>query len=147
MRMISQLIAVRRLAAVLFVLVTFCHPATPEPLPQAGQAEAMANLRGTWVGTFQSSQSDKTKLTLVFQQNGPTVTGSYMTAEGGQGVLYGSVQGKDRAELTAEQKSPGCAARFTIQVKVQGGTLTLNYRGQACGKMEEGSGSAVRLKH
>jgi hypothetical protein len=111
----------------------------------APQMAAATNFAGTWVGTYQSSEVGATRVTLIFQQRGSTVTGTYLSANGAQGVMYGTVAaGSNTLTAKAEQTTPTCTGQFEMSAAVSGGTLTWSFKGQDCLGVEDGQGKASR---
>jgi hypothetical protein len=106
---------------------------------------AATNFAGTWVGTYQSSKVGATRVTLIFQQRGNTVTGTYLSANGAQGVIYGAVEGgSNTLTAKAEQKTPTCTGQFDMSATVSAGTLTWSFKGEDCLGAEDGRGKASR---
>lgn len=132
-------------------LSILCHmllaqaPAS-RPRPASKRSEVKAAFAGIWTGVFGSNTVDQTKIVLMMQQNEATVTGTYQTGAGTQGVLWGSVQSNGQAQLSAEQKGPGGPATFTINAQVRGNRLEFSYKGLAGGRTEEGQGHAIKAK-
>jgi hypothetical protein len=62
------------------------------PSPDTAAAQTQADFAGTWVGIYRSDKVDPTEVTLIFQQRGATVTGTYLSKNGAQGVISGTVQ-------------------------------------------------------
>lgn len=116
--------------------------------PAASSASAAgtnaADFTGVWIGTFGSNRVDQTKIVLILQQHETTLTGTYLTGAGTQGVLWGTAQANGQAQFAAEQKSPGTPAKFTVNVKLSGQQLLFTYTGQAGGETEKGEGHAVK---
>lgn len=128
-----------------------CH--TPQadaqasrPQPASKRPEVKATFAGIWTGDFGSNTVDQTKIVLMMQQNETTVTGTYETGAGTQGVLWGTAQSNGKAQLSAEQKSPGAPATFTINAQIRGNRLDFSYKGLAGGRTEEGRGHAIKAK-
>jgi hypothetical protein len=101
-------------------------------------------LAGTWSGVYKSNQALDTKVVLMLQQSGTTVTGTYLTAAGTQGVIYGSVDASGAGKLSADQKTPTCPGHFDMDIKLQGSQLAFEFKGQHCAGLENGSGRASR---
>lgn len=103
------------------------------------------NFAGTWVGTYQSNEVGATRVTLIFQQRGSTVTGTYLSANGAQGVMYGTVAaGSNTLTAKAEQTTPTCPGQFDMSATVTAGALTWSFKGQDCLGAEDGQGKASR---
>ncbi|HLX10383.1 MAG TPA: hypothetical protein VKY89_21220 [Thermoanaerobaculia bacterium] len=123
-----------------------------DPAPQSAQqrfptppkaAVGVADLRGTWAGTYSSNLVAPTSVSLIFQQLGATVTGTYLSANGAQGVMFGTAS-PHQAELTAQQTTPSCPGSFSMPVQVQGTTMTWKFVGKDCLGDENGAGKAAR---
>lgn len=106
---------------------------------------AATNFAGTWAGTYQSNEVGATRVTLIFQQRGSTVTGTYLSANGAQGVMYGTVAaGSNTLTAKAEQTTPTCPGQFEMLAAVSGGILTWSFKGEDCLGTEDGQGKASR---
>lgn len=112
-------------------------PAPPEA------AAGVPDFTGTWVGRYSSNVVPPTDVTLIFQQRGATVTGTYLAANGAQGVMYG-IAALQQTPLQAEQKTPTCLGAFAMPSQVQGNTMTWKFIGKDCLGDENGTGSATR---
>lgn len=107
--------------------------------------EVSASIAGTWNGTYRSTVVPPTGVTLVFQQLGSTVTGSYLSANGAQGVMWGTLQVNGAGDLQAVQTTPTCRGEFKMPVQVAGDRLTWKFIGHDCLGVEDGSGDASRV--
>lgn len=106
--------------------------------------EVSESIAGTWVGVYDSNEVGLTDVTLVFQQLGSTVTGTYLSANGAQGVMFGTLQAGGSGDLTAVQTTPTCKGQFQMPVTVEGDTLTWQFTGHDCLGAEDGNGKASR---
>jgi hypothetical protein len=101
---------------------------------------------GIWRGVFISNKVEQTKVEMMLQQSGLTITGTYLTEAGTQGVLYGTAtEAGNQASFTVDQKSPGCSAQFRLQAQATGKQMTFVYEGASCNHPEKGSGRATRI--
>ncbi len=111
-------------------------------------AVTQQNFSGTWTGTYSSNLVPPTDVTLIFQQFRSTVTGTYLTANGAQGVMYGISQEKaglqGQTVLTADQITPTCTGSFNMPITVSGDNMTWQFVGTDCLGPENGSGKATR---
>lgn len=107
-------------------------------------AAGVASLAGTWQGTYSSNKVPPTQVTLIFQQLEATVTGTYLSANGAQGVMSGTAQTGGAASLKATQVTPTCFGRFQMPVQVNGSSMTWKFTGQDCLGSENGSGTATK---
>lgn len=141
-----------RARVVMIVCLSFCvschlslaQAPSSSPRPASKASEVRAPFAGVWSGVFGSNRVDQTKIELMMQQDEATVTGTYQTGAGTQGVLWGTVQGNGQARLAAEQKGPGAPATFTINAEVHRNRLDFSYKGVTGGQSEEGQGHATR---
>ncbi len=108
-----------------------------------GTAGGTGQIAGTWTGTYQSNQVPPTNVTLIFQEFGTTVTGTYLSANGAQGVMYGTSQPSGEANLSVEQKTPACTGLFKMPATRNGNTLQWKFKGVDCKGTEDGAGTAT----
>jgi hypothetical protein len=104
----------------------------------------VASFAGTWKGTYSSNLVEPMKVTLIFQQFGSTVTGTYLSANGAQGVMSGVLQAGGTATLQATQITPTCPGKFDMPATVNGHSMTWKFIGQDCLGQENGSGKATK---
>ena len=124
--------------------------ADPSPRFQGpGRAKGL-DLSGVWVGTYASNKVSETDVTLIFQQSGSTVTGTYLTGNGAQGTMTGVVNQSGRIDLRADQFTPTCLGEYAMtRVKVTKRTLTWRFVGWDCLGFQDGAGEggkAIRVQ-
>jgi|SRR5689334_6005752 len=112
------------------------------PSPTAIQAQA--NFAGTWNGTYQSNTVPVTGVTLVFQQLGNTVTGTYLSKNGAQGVMAGTVNSSGQLAAKADQTTPTCRGRFVMAATISNNSLQWTFKGTDCLGTENGTGTATQ---
>ena len=86
---------------------------------------AVANVAGTWTGTFHSDSNAcaSSQLTATFQQSGAQVTGTLSgTSCGSSGVFRGMVSGN---ELTGNIEMLGCSGG-AVSATISGSGLSLS---------------------
>jgi hypothetical protein len=143
------LIAIAVFGAILSVAQTSGSEASPAAAPakgsKAGKQKAENDLpfSGVWKGTYKSNQAGETKITVMLQQYGNFITGTYLTGEGTQGVIYGTVA-SDQAKLTADQKTPACVGHFAMDIKANNDHLSFSFKGQHCAGVENGTGNVAK---
>ena len=71
----------------------------------------LANVTGTWDGTFSSSLVSSTAGTFVLAQSGATVSGTWNFANGGVGTISGTVVG-NMGKVSIVETTPGCTGTF-----------------------------------
>lgn len=113
------------------------------PTPQTA-AQAQANFAGTWNGTYQSNVVPVTDVTLVFQQFGNTVTGTYLSKNGAQGVMSGTINSSGQLAAKATQITPSCPGQFNMAATISNNTLTWTFKGKDCLGIENGTGTATQ---
>jgi hypothetical protein len=141
-----------RLTAALLALVMMAMGSTggqtpTKKAPAPGKAAAAVELpfSGTWVGTYSSNQSAGTKITLMIQQFGTTVTGTYLIpAMSAQGVLFGKVRADGSGGFDVDQKTPECPGHFAMEASIKGKQMTFTFKGSHCAGQENGSGKATK---
>jgi hypothetical protein len=104
----------------------------------------LANIVGTWEGTYVSNNVPKTTVTLIVQQCKATVTGTYLTGNGAQGVMYGMALSGGLVQLHASQQTPTCQGEFNMPIQVNGNNIGWSFDGYDCLGIEKGSGTATR---
>jgi len=112
------------------------------PSPSATQAQA--NFAGTWNGTYQSNMVPATDVTLIFQQLGNTVTGTYLSKNGAQGVMSGTVNSSGQLVANATQATPTCRGQFKMAATISNNTLKWSFNGKDCLGLENGTGTATQ---
>ncbi len=112
-------------------------PPTPEAAP------GVPNFSGTWKGTYSSNVVPPTDVTLIFQQRGATVTGTYLAKNGAQGLMYGTSVATG-TRLQAIQTAPKCTGVFSMPITVVGTNLSWSFIGGDCLGNENGTGAAQR---
>lgn len=125
--------------------VAVAHQVKTYPTPPATAAAGTQMFNGTWTGTYSSSVVPTTNVTLIFQQRGTTVTGTYLSANGAQGVMSG-VAGASGLSAIATQITPTCTGQFAMAAQVNSGTMTWTFVGQDCLGVENGKGTATQAK-
>ena len=88
-------------------------------------APAVANVAGTWTGTFHSDSNAcaSSQLTATFQQSGAQVTGTLSgTSCGSSGVFKGMVSGN---QLTGSIEMLGCSGG-AVSATISGSGLSLS---------------------
>jgi outer membrane protein assembly factor BamB len=95
-------------------------------------------LAGTWYGTYRDSGGTG-PITLALVQKGPAIQGVWRLPGGTRGSLEGKVEG-DRGSFTLHAVSEKCPGRGDGIVKIEGGKLSGQYRGQDCrGAIDRGT--------
>lgn len=106
--------------------------------------QAQANFAGTWSGTYQSNVVPATDVTLIFQQFGNTVTGTYLSKNGAQGVMSGTINGSGQLVATATQTTPTCPGKFKMAATISNNSLNWTFNGTDCLGTENGKGTATQ---
>ena len=125
------------------ILVAGPSLAAAKPFPAPPASANATSYAGTWNGTYVSNLVQPTTVTLIFQQRGTTVTGTYLTRNGAQGVIYGPSGTGPSATLKATQTTPTCPGTFTMQTTVSGNRLSWTFVGHDCLGNENGKGTAT----
>lgn len=110
------------------------------------EAKGAALFAGTWRGVYKSNLVPPTTVTLIFQQRGTTVTGTYLSANGAQGVMSGTSVSHQPSSLSADQTTPTCTAKFAMAATVHGNKMQWTFKGNDCLGMEDGAGTATRVE-
>jgi hypothetical protein len=113
------------------------------PTPKTA-VQSQTTYAGTWNGTYKSNLVDPTNVTLMFQQLGNTVTGTYLSQNGAQGVMSGTVNGSGQLVAKATQTTPTCRGTFNMVATISSGTLSWTFKGTDCLGTENGSGTATQ---
>jgi hypothetical protein len=113
------------------------------PTPNTA-TQTQANFAGTWNGTYQSNVVPATDVTLIFQQLGNTVTGTYLSKNGAQGVMSGSVNSSGQLIAKATQTTPRCRGQFNMAATISNNTLNWTFNGTDCLGAENGKGTATQ---
>ena len=113
------------------------------PTPKTA-TQTQANFAGTWNGTYRSNVVPPTDVTLVFQQFGNTVTGTYLSKNGAQGVMSGTVNTSGQLVAKATQTTSTCRGQFKIPATISNNTLNWTFNGMDCLGTENGSGTATQ---
>lgn len=113
------------------------------PTPNTA-TQTQANFAGTWNGTYQSNVVPATDVTLIFQQLGNTVTGTYLSKNGAQGVMSGSVNSSGQLAAKATQTTPTCRGQFNMAATISNNTLNWTFNGTDCLGTENGKGTATQ---
>lgn len=111
------------------------------PSPNA-PAAAVQQFAGTWSGTYSSNVVKPTAVALIFQQRGNTVTGTYLSANGAQGVMYGT-SSPTGLQASARQTTPTCIGQFDMLAQA-GASMTWTFKGTDCLGIENGKGTATK---
>lgn len=100
---------------------------------------AQGPLAGTWYGTYRDPGSTG-PITLVVAQRGEQVQGIWRVRGGAWGSLEGTVNGRrGSGAFVLESAVEKCPGRGEGRVRIEGGRLLGEYRGQDCrGKIEGG---------
>jgi hypothetical protein len=102
------------------------------------------DLTGTWLGTISSSAAGTASLTLIIQQSGTNVTGSYSTGRGGSGTISAQVTG-NTVDFELTQTTPSCTGWFSGHGTVNGTVMTFTFIGNDClGSYTDGTGSVTK---
>lgn len=142
MKRTIQLFAVLIIAVTLGSTTLIAQQPKTFPRPSAAVASTQ-QFAGTWQGTYSSNVVQPTKVTLIFQQFGATVTGTYLSANGAQGVMFGTASSAGLS-ATANQTTPTCTGQFAMTAQISGSTMTWTFVGQDCLGAENGKGSATK---
>lgn len=105
-----------------------------------------ANVTGTWIGPYTSSNFGSQTATLNLVQTGAAITGTFSSSTGSLGNVVGPISG-NTAFLTIIVTTPGCTGAFSGTGKVDGNTMFFSYNGAAsinCGGAENGSGNLTK---
>ena len=113
------------------------------PTPNTA-TQTQANFAGTWNGTYQSNVVPATDVTLIFQQRGNTVTGTYLSKNGAQGVMSGSINSSGQLVAKATQTTPTCRGQFNMAATISNNTLNWTFKGTDCLGGENGKGTAIQ---
>lgn len=113
------------------------------PMPNTA-TQTRANFAGTWNGTYQSDAVPATDVTLIFQQLGNTVTGTYLSKNGAQGVMSGSINSSGQFVAKAMQITPTCCGQFNMEATISNNTLNWTFNGTDCLGAENGKGTATQ---
>ncbi len=118
-------------------------PSTATPTPTT------VNATGTWSGPYNSSAFGAQSVTLILQQNGTSLTGTYSSTTGALGSISGTVSG-NTANVTITITTQGCSGSVDgtgiIDVP-QAGSATMNFQysgSSTCGGQENGTGNLTR---
>jgi hypothetical protein len=132
------------LMSLLFICVAgvFAQQAARKTFPSPHDAVAPMQFAGAWKGTYSSSVVQPTSVTLIFQQRGTTVTGTYLAANGAQGIMYGTAS--NALAATARQTTPTCSGSFDMQAQVNGNVMKWTFNGTDCLGNEIGTGTATK---
>jgi hypothetical protein len=106
--------------------------------------QARANFAGTWNGTYQSNVVPAIDVTLIFQQLGNTVTGTYLSKNGAQGVMSGTINSSGELVAKATQTTPKCRGQFNMAATISNNTLKWTFKGTDCLGVENGTGTATQ---
>jgi hypothetical protein len=113
------------------------------PTPNTA-TQAQASFAGTWNGTYQSNMVPATDVTLIFQQFGNTVTGTYLSKNGAQGVMSGTINSSGQLVAKATQTTPKCRGQFNMAASISNNTLAWTFKGNDCLGVENGNGTATQ---
>lgn len=105
---------------------------------------ASVNATGAWKGYYNSTVFREKFLTLIIQQSGNEITGTYSSSTGTTGSISGSVSGNN-ASFTITMTTPGCSGSFKgtgiINPEYDPVQMNFQYNGSGtCGGKESGTG-------
>ena len=113
------------------------------PTPNTA-TQTQASFAGTWNGTYKSNVVPATDVTLIFQQFGNTVTGTYLSKNGAQGVMSGTINSSGQLVAKATQTTPTCPGQFNMATTISNNTLNWTFKGTDCLGVENGTGTATQ---
>lgn len=130
-----------RPAVLTILMLSFVCIADISAQPAAG----VPQFAGTWNGCYTSTVFHiSIPVVQVFQQLGKTVTGSYLSKTGAQGVTYGLATSQNQMNGTSLQFSNICPGSFGMKASITNDVLTWSFDGADCKGIEIGTGTATR---
>jgi hypothetical protein len=92
-----------------------------------------ADLTGTWTGSYSTSLISNSSIVLTITQTGPTLSGTYVSPNGGMGSISGVVSGKV-GTFRLNQTTAGCIGHFDGHAALNEGPefLFFSYAGSDC---------------